>query len=136
MSAWIGELGAKAGPLAVAALRFQTTPRFVRGDHATCLHAGAAGIRQIAEVTETWLAHESATDEDESSFVEGIGAWLGLVLIAALDGQHMARDGAHRERLGAYGFFDPFAAMEAVLDADQPRQELARQLRRTPVGNE
>jgi hypothetical protein len=35
----------------------------------------------------------------------------------------------HRIRLGRFGFFDPFGAMESIIDAEDPRDELVRVVR-------
>lgn len=53
----------------------------------------------------------------------GAGAYLGLILLDHFPaGAHATNAGEHRLRLGAHGFFDPFAAVEAALSArDAPR---------------
>lgn len=62
----------------------------------------------------------------EHALVEGCGALLGLLLIDHLQtGRHIEHEGAHRVRLGRFGDFDPFAAVEQALDAEDLRASLA-----------
>jgi uncharacterized protein YtpQ (UPF0354 family) len=65
------------------------------------------------------------SDEDERSFVEGAGAYFGLILLDHFDNSaHQVRDGVHRLRLGRHGSFDPFASIERVMQASQVRRAL------------
>jgi hypothetical protein len=66
---------------------------------------------------------QCSSQSDEDKFVEGAGAYLGLLLLDHLPlGSHVANAGEHRLRLGSHGFFDPFAAVAGALDAgDAPR---------------
>ncbi|MBW2464999.1 MAG: hypothetical protein JRH11_25345, partial [Deltaproteobacteria bacterium] len=74
---------------------------------------------------------EEPGDDADRAFVEGAGAALALLLIAHLGvGEHRCRDGVHRIRIGAYGYFDPFGAIEEVLDAEDPGVALAVAVRR------
>lgn len=78
---------------------------------------------------EDWLALDAVDEEDERRFVEGAGALLALLLIEHVgDACHAVRGARHRVRLGRYGFFDPFAAIDRALDAHNVRAELARQV--------
>ncbi|HEX4353391.1 MAG TPA: hypothetical protein VHZ95_10760 [Polyangiales bacterium] len=64
-------------------------------------------------------------DPDEERFVEGAGAYLGLLLLDHLPaGAHVANAGEHRLRLSCHGFFDPFAAVAVALDANDPPRAL------------
>jgi hypothetical protein len=68
-------------------------------------------------------------DLDETALVEEGGAFLALLLVDALPAaRHVERAGAHRLRI-ARGVFDPFAALDAALDADDPRAALAAAIR-------
>jgi hypothetical protein len=117
---WIDGLGEKAGPLGPAARRFareQGVDPFPRGPD---------GLRKLAELLDRFLDQPDASAQQESAFVEGAGAMLGLVLLDQLGGPgHRQREGTHRVALGRYGFFDPFGAIEASLEADAPRRELS-----------
>jgi hypothetical protein len=119
-SGWIAPLAARAGPLLAAAEAFMA--RY------GALPPGPAGLRGLCDA----LERATPADEDqERQLVEGAGAMLGLLLLAHVDeGRHRARDGQHRLQLGARGFFDPFAAIDAALAADDLRGELARQVAR------
>jgi uncharacterized protein YtpQ (UPF0354 family) len=45
-----------------------------------------------------------------------------------VDAAHVSAHGQHRVRLGAHGFFDPFAAVDRALDAPDVRRALAREI--------
>ncbi len=81
---------------------------------------GASGVRWLASVVEDFVDSDDVPADDDR-FVEGAGAVLGLLLIEHLGGQTRERDGCHRVQLGRFGWFDPFSAIEAALDADDPR---------------
>jgi uncharacterized protein YtpQ (UPF0354 family) len=130
VTVWISEsLRARSGALGAAAQRFLQS---WLGTSADGFRGGAAGLRALSEHLEHWLELEPPDvldDEDERQFVEGAGALLGLMLIDHVgDGAYVTRAGVHRVRLGRYGYFDPFAAIDRVLDAPDVRRELARQV--------
>ncbi|MEZ4335274.1 MAG: hypothetical protein R3B82_01485 [Sandaracinaceae bacterium] len=114
-----------AGPLVTAAARFlEAHP----GAPARPFPRGVEGLRAFCDAVETWADEEpSALDE---GFVEGAGALLACLLLDHVGrGAHLSRDGAHRVRLGADGFFDPFAAIEAALEAEDPRAAIVEAVR-------
>ncbi len=122
MTDWIGDLGDRAGSLAAparafAARRGGTLPRSVEA------------IRAIADAVDD-LAHDpDASDEDDHALVQEAGALLGLVLVERFGGRHAKRDDEHRVLLGPYGCFDPFAAIDAALDALDPADKLRERIR-------
>ncbi|MBX3251907.1 MAG: hypothetical protein KF901_32310 [Myxococcales bacterium] len=121
MSSWLHELGARGGPLGEVAARFCAW----RGEGAS-IPRGADAIRWLADAIDRWLDEDEADDE---RFVEGAGAFLGAVLVDRLGAAHVARAGVHRVDLGDDGFFDPFGAIGAALEADDPDAELAARVR-------
>jgi uncharacterized protein YtpQ (UPF0354 family) len=132
---WLTEaLTDKGGALVPAAQAFL---RGHLGARAREFRGGRSGIVFLCEVILHFVspdeasAHsgDHASEEAEHRFIEGAGALLGLLLIDHVgDGAHVARGSTHRVRLGPYGFFDPFAAIDRVLDAPSPKQELMRQI--------
>ncbi|MCB9592117.1 MAG: hypothetical protein H6719_05235 [Sandaracinaceae bacterium] len=114
------------GPLVPAARRFLSEHP---GAPAQPFPNGVGGIRALSHAVEAW-ADEEASPLDEG-FVEGAGALLSLLLLDHVgEGGHVARDGVHRLRLGRDGFFDPFGAIDAALEADDPRAVLAEAVAR------
>lgn len=116
---WIERVAEQAGPLTLVAQRF----------------AALAGLSSdtIDSSEETALLHLARTIErydsaDDQALVEGAGALLGLILIAHFNGRHRSRGTQHRCELGPHITFDPFAAIERVIDADNVRQALAHQV--------
>lgn len=76
-----------------------------------------------------FLSIEEVDEDGERQFVEGAGAFLGLILIVHVgDASHAARGGAHRIRLRKHGFFDPFSAIDRALDAEHVRKGLAQEV--------
>ncbi|UJR80085.1 hypothetical protein [Sandaracinus amylolyticus] len=117
-----------AGPLLGAAERFLARERDA-GEPP--LPRGASALAWLARRVDRFAEREDATARDESAFVEGAGALLALVLLDHVgEGGHASRDGAHRVRVGARGFFDPFAAIEAALDAPAARDVLIAEVAR------
>ena len=88
---------------------------------------GPPGIRWLADLLEDFVDRDSDGAEDDR-FVEGAGAFLGLLLIDHLGGSTHERDGCHRVQLGRFGWFDPFGAIQEALDADDPRSCLSEYL--------
>ncbi|MFW5875408.1 MAG: hypothetical protein ACOCXM_01600 [Myxococcota bacterium] len=116
---WIDDLDPRAGPLAAAARAFDR-------QHGP-FDRGRAGLRRLAAVLD---AAALDTEDEDRRFVEGAGALLALLLLDHLqEGAHCERDGHHRVRLGRRGTLDPFAAVEAILDAENVHRELARWVR-------
>ncbi len=128
MSGWLGGLRDRGGPLVAAAERF--VAERCGSDPAT-FPRGHAALARLAEAVDAWCELEEPAEEEDRRFVEGAGALLGLVLVDHVgDGSHAERDGTHRVRLGAHGWFDPFGAVEEALDADDPRAALGAAVRR------
>src|SRR5690606_25725132 len=127
MSLWLDEnLFERGGALSPAAQRFLNERL---GERAHTFRGGSAGIVFLCEEVLRFLALEQVSDEEERRFIEGAGARLGLLLIDHVgDGAHVARGAVHRVRLGKYGFFDPFAAIDRMLDAPSPKQEMMLQV--------
>ncbi len=115
-----------AGPLGDAAARFLAAHP---GAPPRPFAHGVEGLRAFCEAVEAWADEEpSALDE---AFVEGAGALLACLLLEHVGaGAHVAREGAHRVRLGLDGFFDPFAAIDAALEDDDPRAVIVEAVRR------
>ncbi|RLB54851.1 MAG: hypothetical protein DRJ42_07925 [Deltaproteobacteria bacterium] len=94
------------------------------------LPSGAEGMRALLSLIQDYCEVEDPGDDADRAFVEGAGAALALLLIARVgEGEHRCRDGVHRIRIGTYGYFDPFGAIEEVLDADDPGAALAAAIR-------
>lgn len=127
--AWLDALSPRGGPLVAAAVRFLRTHR---GAPRAPVPSGAGGLRALARALDAWAEQETdpSSDEDEQ-FVEGAGALLGCLLLAHFaDAAHVARDGAHRVRIGPYGFVDPFRIVESALEGPSARAVLAEELAR------
>jgi uncharacterized protein YtpQ (UPF0354 family) len=123
---WIGVLSERAGPLIEPALCFLQRQRAGDSDS---FRGGTEGIRWLARELVAFAYLESVSDEEEQAFVEGAGALLGLILIDHLpEARHAAQAGAHRVRIGAYAFIDPFAAIERALEARDIPKALAASL--------
>ena len=121
---WIEPLRDR-GPFARAALALIER---VGGDE---LPRGAPGVARLARWIDAHAERDTVTPSEESAFVEGAGSLLACLLIDHLgNAAHATRDGAHRLRVGARGFFDPFAAIEAALDAPDARRSLAHSIAR------
>ena len=100
---------------------------FVRSHRPALPDAGPSGIRWLAAQLEDFVDRQS-DDAQDDRFIEGAGAFLGLLLIEHLGGRTRERDGRHRVQLGRYGTFDPFGAIQDALDADDPRACLSEHL--------
>jgi hypothetical protein len=117
---WLEALAPRAGPLLPNAREAAHT---LGG-----IERGANGLRQLADHIDRWAERE-VDEAADHRFVEGAGALLGLLLLDELGGAgHRSQETLHRVALGRFGFFDPFAAVEAALEADSPRHELARRV--------
>lgn len=115
---WLDSIAVE--PFTAAARRFVTShPGRPVGET-----RGRDGLRALADAIDAW-AEEDESPLDET-FVEGAGALLALILLDEIgEGAHVTRDGAHRVRLGPDGFFDPFAAIDAALEAEDARAALS-----------
>jgi Protein of unknown function (DUF1444) len=124
---WLNDsLRARAGALAPVAERFLDG---WLGQEARSFSGGADGLVALCTHMERWLGRQDVDEEAERAFVEQAGALLGLLLIDHVgDAGHAVRDGTHRLRLGRYGYFDPFAAVDRALDASDVRSALASQV--------
>lgn len=113
---WIERIAEQAGPLTSVAQQF-------------ALRHGV-GLETSAESTLRSLARsiERYDSDDDRALVEGAGALLGVILIAHFNGRHRSRGAQHRCQLAANITFDPFAAIERVIDADNVRHALAQQV--------
>lgn len=123
---WTVRWRTHAAPLVDAAERFalRFDPSAGRD-----LEAGVVGIRHLARVIDRFVYSEQSSDEEERAFIEGAGAMLGLLLLEHVGhGGFEKRDGVARVRLGGRGFFDPFAAIDRILDAEQPRKALSDEI--------
>lgn len=100
---------------------------FLEGRSSAPCAAGAAGVRWLADALDGHLDDDDASMDDHQ-FVEGAGALLGLLLIDHWGGRAVECEGAHRIRLGHFGWFDPFEAIEEALLAEEPRRCLAEYL--------
>ena len=118
---WLDSLEDLGGRLVPAA------KNFVDSQHPPIPGTGAKGIRWLAEQLEDFVDRETDAPEDDR-FVEGAGALLGLLLIDHLGGRAREREGSHRVQLGRFGWFDPFGAIQEILDAEDPRACFAEYL--------
>lgn len=122
MTDWLEALRDRGGPLVEAAQGF-VVEHLGREPHRA--PRGRDALAELADAIDRWCDQADPGDAADRELVESAGAFLGLLLIDHLGGEHAERDGRHRVRLGLRGFFDPFATLEEVLDADDPRAELA-----------
>lgn len=121
---WMRAVGG-AGALLVAA------ERFLAREGIAIVPRGAEGLAWLARRIDAFAEREDVSAQDEGSFVEGAGAVLALLLLAHVgEGSHATRDGVHRVRLGARGFFDPFAAIESAIESDSARRALIEHVAR------
>ncbi len=100
---------------------------FVNSQRPAPSSAGPSGIRWLAEQVEDFVDRDTDGILDDR-FVEGAGAFLGLLLIEHHGGRTRERNGCHRVQLGRYGCFDPFGAIQDALDAEDPRACLSQSL--------
>ena len=125
LPAWLGS-SEQLGPLHHAARRFLVEERA----DIEALVRGAPTLAWLARRIDSF-GRRDASARDEAQFIEGAGAVLGAVLVDHVGtGKHVMRDGVHRVKLGAYSFFDPFAAIERALDAPNIRLSLVEDIGR------
>ncbi|MCB9617487.1 MAG: hypothetical protein H6721_10845 [Sandaracinus sp.] len=120
---WLDQLGERGGSFPDAAKAFVSWRRAP-----SPLPRGAAAVRWLADTIDDFAHDAKAGEDDDARFVEGAGAFLGALLIDHLGGHHVARRSEHRVLLGDDGFFDPFGAIDAVLDAERTDDELHARL--------
>ncbi|MFK7989097.1 MAG: hypothetical protein AB8I08_23970 [Sandaracinaceae bacterium] len=108
------------GALIAAATQFlETHP----GAPPSC-PAGVDGLAALANAIDHWAERPDVPPHQDESFHEGAGALLGLLLLERLGGAHVTDGERHAVRVGAFGFFDPFAAVERAMEADEARDAL------------
>lgn len=118
MENWIEALRNDCGPLAEAAARFTVREGLDRAE----LPRGAPALRSLLEAV---ARQQARSHGDDLAFIEGAGGFLALILAERLGpARHVSHDGRHGLRLGTYGFVDPFAVVEAMLEADDTRRAL------------
>lgn len=116
----------RAGALSDAAQSF--LEHWLAAD-AAHYRGGREGLVALCRELERFMHGPDIDEDTERRYVEGAGALLGVLLIDHIaDARHVAQAGMHRVRLGAHGFFDPFTAIDRVLDAPDIRGELTRQV--------
>lgn len=119
MATWIEALSSRSGPLITAGTHFAAAHGLERDPP-----RGVSGLRALSGLIANAQHVEDPRVGDER-FVEGAGAYLGLLLLDHLPaGSHVASAGEHRLRLSPHGFFDPFAAVAHALDANDPPRAL------------
>lgn len=120
---WMEALRHRAGPLLAAADDLQ------RWLGPNPFPEGRDGVRRLGELVDAFVFDPALEEAPEERFVETVGAMLGLLLIAHVGvGRHLEREGRHRIGIGTHGFFDPFGAVDAALDAPSPSRELAKRI--------
>jgi hypothetical protein len=123
VTSWIDALRVRGGPLTNAASMFAATLG-VELDPPS----GAYGLRALAHAIERHL-HATPDEDEDRMFVELAGSYLALLLCDAVGvAEHATQRGQHGLRFGHDGFFDPFAAIERVCEADDVRSCLAHEV--------
>jgi hypothetical protein len=123
VATWIEALSSRSGPLLTAGTHFAASHGLERDPP-----RGVSGLRALSGLIANAQHVEDPSDE---RFVEGAGAYLGLLLLDHLPaGSHVASAGEHRLRLSPHGFFDPFAAVAHALDANDPPRALLAAVKR------
>ena len=119
----------RCGPLAEAASVF-TAMLGVEGDPPS----GPTGLLVLARAIERHLTDDPQAEllfeaDDDRLFIELAGSYFAVLLCGELPNvQHAQRDGQHGLRLGTSGFYDPFAALERVLESDDVCAALAHEV--------
>jgi len=125
---WIDGQRAHCGPLADAATLF-AAQLGVEGDPPAGVD-GLVALTRAVQRRQARDADDARDTDDDRMFVELAGSYLAVVLRAALaQGQHVRHDGRHGLALGSGGYFDPFDAIEAALDAEDVRACLVARVR-------
>jgi hypothetical protein len=123
VTSWIDALRVRGGPLTNAASMFAATMG-VELDPPS----GAHGLRALAQAIERHL-HATPDEDEDRMFVELAGSYLALLLCDAVGAaEHTTQRGQHGLRFGQTGFFDPFAAIERICEADDVRSCLAHEV--------
>src|SRR6476620_4415257 len=132
MASWMHDQAVRCGPLVPAALIFGAS---LGGD--ADAPKGPEGLIALARALERHLSSSPAgmpaqdAEDAERTFVELSGAYLALLLSDALgEVHHTVRNARHGLVLANGAFFDPFAAIERVLQADAVRPALAEEVAR------
>ncbi len=126
MARWIEELRPRSGQLDEAATTISAGLGLDRDPP-----RGVKGLLALSRAVDDHLTVDDVDEDRERRFVEVAGSYLALLLLDELErGRHRSDAGRHGLALGDHGFFDPFAAMERVLDADDVRGALAQELER------
>ena len=77
---------------------------------------GVPALRDLLSAIRQHSADEDGCSDE--GFIEGAGAFLGLVLAERFGAVRHVSDGSHHGlQLGQHGFFDPFACVARTLDA-------------------
>ena len=107
------------GPLSEAAKRFAAMRGFEQDPP-----RGVPALRDLLCAIRQHSALDATTDGDDR-FIEGAGAFLGLVLAERFgSGRHVSHGDRHGLQLGEHGYFDPFACVARTLDAEQQADTL------------
>lgn len=140
VTSWLDTLS-DAGALRPVAQRF--IARFHQGE---CPPRGIEGLLALSAAIDRFAEEGEPSDDD--AFLEGAGALLGAIVIAAHPGRarhvsaprasaprvgapHATAEQKHRIELGGRGFFDPFAAVAQALTGEiRARKVLAAELAR------
>jgi hypothetical protein len=111
VSDWIDDL-VGGGAFRTPARRFVT--RFMDGS----LPLGVEGLIALCAAIDGFAADGDPADDD--AFLEGAGALLSVIVIAAHPGRarHIERAGVHRLMLGEHGCCDPFASISRALEGE------------------
>lgn len=123
MQSWLDTLEG-AGAFGPPAQRF--VARFLDG---ALPPRGVEGLIVLASSIDRFA--EDGEPADDDAFLEGAGALLAVLVIAAHPGRtrHVSEEKQHRVELDERGFFDPFAAVSAALTGDlRARKVLALEL--------
>lgn len=101
-------------------LFFEAAARAAQRFRIDSLAPGRAGVGALARALLGALSEEDGADEspDDDELIEGFGALLGLSLADALGGSVIINEGRSGIRFGRFGYFDPFSAVRAAIDAD------------------
>ncbi|MCX7808902.1 MAG: hypothetical protein N2515_09850, partial [Deltaproteobacteria bacterium] len=97
-------------------------------DSLSAIPRGAQALAWLSEKIDAFGGQEQSAQE-EVEFIDGSAAFLAAVLVDHMEkAQHVEHEGKHRLLLGNKGFFNPFQAIEAALDAPSARPVLVEQV--------